>query len=196
MTAFLAIGCRNSKMKDDLAVANASVHERDSLLTDSQNQNLADRRQLQSQIQDSEEKLAAAENKCEKLATSLRSSQAEMRELQDHLSIATAQYNDTLDSLSSLLAAMQQGLNACESNLQESQTRWDASQALTDNLIQTRDSLYAFVDDVRPWLAYYRKESHRNWLKKLFGAGRAKKPESEELSFEAQAQDTNPKVRP
>ncbi len=47
-----------------------------------------------------------------------------------------------------------------------------------------KDSLLAFIDDVKPWYDYYKKDSGRNWAKKLFGAGRAKKPTTPEPTFQ------------
>ena len=59
-----------------------------------------------------------------------------------------------------------------------------------------RDSVLAFVEDLKPWYDYYKKDSGRNWAKKLFGAGRAKKPTTVEPEFQPRVEPNLEAERP
>jgi exonuclease VII small subunit len=68
-------------------------------------------------------------------------------------------------------------------NLRDVQGQLAGTQQTLTAVTNQRDSVYAFVDQLRPWYDYYKKDSGRNWAKKLFGAGRAKKPTKPEPEF-------------
>lgn len=59
-----------------------------------------------------------------------------------------------------------------------------------------RDSVLAFVEDLKPWYDYYKKDSGRNWAKKLVGAGRAKKPTTVEPAFQPRVEPNLEAERP
>ena len=191
VAGLLAIGCGNSKqLEADLAAANTRAQELDSMLTVTQNQFQAEKeKSAEYQLA-----LASAQEKHEDLNSSLNSANAQVKKLQSNLTQARAECTKALDSLNVVKMAVQSDLKTCETDLTDTQMRLETSELHAGSLMQTRDSLFGFVDDVRPWYGYYKQESHRNWLKKLFGAGRAKKPEKAEPSFDTKTTPANLEV--
>jgi chromosome segregation ATPase len=107
-----------------------------------------------------------------KLAGDLRVARKQLKQAGDDL----ARRDATLDSLNREYQTQM-------TNLRDVQGQLAGTQQTLTAVTNQRDSVYAFVDQLRPWYDYYKKDSGRNWAKKLFGAGRAKKPTKPEPEF-------------
>jgi hypothetical protein len=103
---------------------------------------------------------------------------------------ARVAYQQATDSLQGVNEALTIDINTLKSELDNSQIRIVASERRTNDLIRARDSVYAFVDELRPWYDYYKHEAQRNWLKKLFKAGDVPRPDGSEPSFDGDATST------
>lgn len=89
----------------------------------------------------------------------------------------------SLDSANQVRMALENTVQERETMVKSLETQLSIALTESEKLHRQRDSLLAFTDDLRPWYEYYKKDSGRNWAKKLFGAGRAKKPTTPEPAF-------------
>lgn len=90
----------------------------------------------------------------------------------------------SVDSLNQVRMALESDVKERETMVASLETQLQVALTESEKIRLQKDSLLAFIDDVKPWFDYYKKDSGRNWAKKLFGAGRAKKPTTPEPAFE------------
>lgn len=180
IVALLAIGCSDSqRLEDQLAAANSRSAELDSLLTETQSQLTA----VTAQADDLRLSLADVREERDGLSSKLESVQSQVAALRADLRNARNTHRSEADSLTAVAESVKMDLRTCQTELASAESRITASERRINTLVNSRDSLYAFVDEVRPWYEYYRHEAQRNWLKKLFGAGDAQSPEIPEPTF-------------
>jgi chromosome segregation ATPase len=120
------------------------------------------------------------------LATSLKKASAHAGKLEGDLRVVRKKLNETSEilahrdaTLDSLTREYQTQMN----NLRDVQAQLAGTQQTLTTVTNQRDSIYAFTEQLKPWYDYYKKDSGRNWAKKLFGRGRAKKPTTVEPEF-------------
>ncbi|MBI5868022.1 MAG: hypothetical protein HZB43_06990 [candidate division Zixibacteria bacterium] len=118
--------------------------------------------------------------KSDSLEKSYRLVAAKSKQLQKDLKIARAEFEKSLDSLQGIKYALDTTVRSQQFRIQGAETQVASLQQDILRVSGEKDSVYAVIDRVRPWLDYYKQESKRNWFKKLFGAGRAKKPQAPE----------------
>lgn len=115
--------------------------------------------------------------KSDSLEQSYRSVAARSKRLEKDLKVAREAFQKSLDSLHGIRLALDSTVRSQQARIQGTETQLASLQEDILRVSGEKDSVYAVIDRVRPWLDYYRQEASRNWLKKLFGAGRAKKPQ-------------------
>lgn len=181
-TALIAAGCGDrERLENELASANARLTEMDSTLAMSHTAtNEASRR-----ADSLSRSLRTSEASRDSLAESLKSAKSRAGRLEGELKSARAQFARTVDSLNGQNTVLMQQVRDWEAQMQNAEAQIASLQEQSAGYMRERDSLYAFVDDVKPWYDYYKQESRRNWLKKIFGAGRGKKPVDAEPVFAA-----------
>lgn len=183
LAAFLALGCGDTgNLETQLTAAENRAAELDSVLTETQAQltETADR------TEDYKQSLAEVRDEREALKTSLDNAKAEVTDLEFALREARDMRQYMVDSLTAVVASVDADRRTCYTELASAESRIKASERRINELTNTRDSLFAFMDDVKPWYAYYKHEAQRNWLKKLFSAGDRDQPDVPEPSFEAE----------
>lgn len=179
--ALTAVGCGDSgRLENELATANAQIGSLDSTLSGTQTELMSTRQRADSLARALRTSLAAVDS----LSTSTG-------RLSDRLYATRTRCEKSLDSLRGVVQTAEEQAEGLGTRLQDAEAQIAALEQQTeglgserDDLRRERDSLFTFVDEVRPWYDYYRQEAQRNWLKKLFGAGNAEKPDSPEPSFE------------
>jgi len=177
--ALIAVGCSQADLETELATTKAEMASLDSTLTATQaelNTSMARNDSLQ-------QSLHLVENELDSVTESYESAAARANRLTAKLQEARTQYQATVDSLEAVTLTQETELDRWKTELENVKMRVTATERQKNDLIRTRDSLYAFIDDVQPWYDYYKNEARRNWLKKLFGAGDAEKPETTEPTF-------------
>jgi chromosome segregation ATPase len=102
----------------------------------------------------------------------------------------------SLDSANQVRMALESDVKERETQVASLETQLQVALTESDRIRAQKDSLLAFVDDLRPWYEYYKKDSGRNWAKKLFGAGRAKKPTTPEPAFQPRVEPNLEAERP
>ncbi len=120
------------------------------------------------------------------LDATVKKANAHAGKLEGDLRVVRKQLKDTGEILAhrdATLDSLTHEYQAQMANLRDVQTQLAGTQQTVTAVTNQRDSIYAFVDQLRPWYDYYKKDSGRNWAKKLFGAGRAKKPTHPEPEF-------------
>jgi hypothetical protein len=178
--SLVVMGCGNGEqLEADLANANAKVTVLDSTLTATQ----IDLRNARTQAADLERSLQATQGERDSLAELNASTAARAGRLRAELGAARERYQRSMDSLSAHNAALRLDIDRWKSEMEVANMQIRATERHANDLIRTRDSLYAFVDAVYPWYQYYKHEAGRNWAKKLFGAGRADTPSKAEPVF-------------
>ncbi|GAB4322736.1 MAG: hypothetical protein Kow0074_14550 [Candidatus Zixiibacteriota bacterium] len=180
MAGLLAIGCGDSqRLVDELAATNNRAAELDSMLTETQSQLTA----ASERAQEFKSLLAEARDERDALTSELATAKSRVTALKSELRRANTAHQKMADSLKAVAESVTMDLRTCQTELASAESRIVASERRINSLIRTRDSLYVFVDEVKPWYDYYRHEARRNWLKKLLGAGDAQKPETPEPVF-------------
>ena len=175
--SLMAMGCGEAeRLGSELAVANARVAVLDSALTNTQR----DLGEAIAHTEGFEQLLETVQGERDDLAEYLKSANIEVRHLGDELRAARAEYSASVDSLEAVNFALQIDLNRWKAEVENSAIRVRATERQANEFIHARDSLYEFVDAVRPWYDYYTQEAGRGWTAKLFGAGRAVEPGSPE----------------
>lgn len=179
--ALLAVGCGNSgRLEGELAAANARIGSLDSTVTGTQTELMSTRQRADSLAKALRTSLAAVDSlsgATDRLSNRLYATRTRLEKSLDSL-------RGVLQAAEELTASLDTRLNDAQADIGALQQRADGLGSERDNLQIERDSLFAFVDAVRPWYDYYRSQSQRNWLKKLFGAGNAEKPNDPEPSFD------------
>lgn len=175
--AVFVAGCGDTKrLETQLTQANTRVAELDSTLAATRD--AADR---MSDSLGAAISLTAAER--DSLAASLEGANARAGRLSSELRTVRAQFTHVRDSLTMANAALEQRIRNWETQMANTEAQIATLQERTGVLVSERDSLHGFVERVQPWYDYYRQEAHRNWLKKVFGAGRGHKPDAPEPTF-------------
>ena len=114
------------------------------------------------------------------LEKSYRVVAAKSNRLEKDLKTARTEFEKSLDSLQGIKYALDSTVRTQQLKIQGAETQVASLQQDILRVSGEKDSVYAVIDRVRPWLDYYKQESKRNWFKKIFGAGRAKKPQAPE----------------
>ncbi|MBD3299554.1 MAG: hypothetical protein GF341_12925 [candidate division Zixibacteria bacterium] len=186
LAAFLALGCGDTEnLETQLTATENRAAELDSMLTETQ----AELTDATDRAEDFKQSLAEVHDEREALKTSLDNANAEVADLKIDLRGARDMRRYMVDSLKAVVASVDADRRTCYTELTSAESRIKASERRINELTNTRDSLFAFMDDVEPWYAHYKHEAQRNWLKKLFSAGDMEQPDVPEPSFDA---DTPP----
>ncbi len=184
LAAFLALGCGDTEnLETQLSATENRAAELDRLLTETQN----DLTEVNERAQEFKQSLAKVHDEREALKTSLDNANAQVTDLKIDLREAKDMREHMVDSLRAVVVSVESDRRTCYTELASAESRIKASERRINDLTNTRDSLFAFIDEVEPWFAYYKNEAQRNWLKKLFGAGDMAKPEVPEPSFDIES---------
>jgi chromosome segregation ATPase len=89
-----------------------------------------------------------------------------------------------LENANNVRLTLENDVKEREAMVYSLETQLSVAVTESDRIRGQRDSVLAFVEDLKPWYEYYKKDSGRNWAKKLVGAGRAKKPTTVEPAFQ------------
>jgi chromosome segregation ATPase len=180
LIAFTAGGCGERKrLEGELTQAKVQIQALDSTLAQakSNTDNLTDSlRTVGAAIQQ-------ARRQSDSLERSYQIVTAKTRKLEKTLKSARADYQKSLDSLQTVRLALESTIQTQKTKLDDAETQLTNLQQDIDRVSEQKDSVYAVINRVRPWLDYYRQEAGRSWIKKLFGAGRAAKPTMPEPSL-------------
>ena len=181
-TLILAAGCNTEekRLEGELTLANSRIAE------------------LQTTIQQTGQRadslsgtLTLAEQNAKRIRDSLDKSREELSDavvkaqrVEARLQNERNMHRKSVDSLNQVRVTLEGTVAEREATIGGLEAQLTLTQAEADRLKGQKDSLLAFVDDLKPWYDYYKKDSGRNWAKKLFGAGRAKKPTTPEPVFQ------------
>lgn len=179
---FFAAGCNTEekRLQGELTLANSRIAEleqamnQSTMKADSISRSLAMTEQNAQRIRDS---LNQAQ---EGLNDAVVKAQRVEARLQNERSL----HRKSVDSLNQVKVALENTVTDREATISGLESNLTMTQVERDRLQGQKDSLLAFVDDLKPWYDYYKKDSGRNWAKKLFGAGRATKPTTPEPIFQ------------
>lgn len=176
----MAVGCGDTEnLENQLATANTQVNTLDSALTATQST-----LSLMVRRADSLQDVVQAEHAAfDSVSSSLKSAFARAGRAEQNLHAQRRRYETTIDSLNGINDMNQEQISNLLAQVQNGEAQVALLQEDNNGLTRQRDSVYAFMDRVQPWYDYYKHESQRNWLKKLFGAGNAGKPEVTEPEF-------------
>jgi chromosome segregation ATPase len=178
LAVLVAAGCNTEKkrLEGELATATARISEleqsvvQSGLKADSLADSLRHVEKRGQTIRDSlSDMLHAAVTKSQRLEANLQS--------------ARDKHRRTIDSLGTMRATLESTINEHRATVASLESQLTMAQGDAEKYRGQRDSLLAFVDDLRPWYDYYKHEAGRNWAKKLFGAGHGKKPTTAEPAF-------------
>jgi len=187
LATLVVSGCGvTERLESELAAANARIQTLDSTLTDLRGSYLLESAQVYNLTQS----VDALESRRGELQASLAKAEARVGRLNADMRKARVEFELALDSLRAEYVALEIDRDALKGELDNDRIRIVASERQKNELMRTRDSLYAWVDDVRPWYDYYKHESRRNWLKKLFSADDAARPAGAEPTFATPAPAT------
>lgn len=179
IAGLLAVGCgtgEKKRLEGELAQSQSRVTEleqsvaQSTTAADSLRSTLTQIQQQNQRMNDSlDEALHAAVTKSQRLQASLQS--------------ARDQYRKSVDSLNQVNTGLMDSVRSQLTRITGLESQLTTVQADLDKTRGQRDNLLAFNDQMRPWFDYYKKEAGRNWLKKVFGAGRGQKPTTTEPAF-------------
>lgn len=178
LAVLVAAGCNTEKkrLEGELATATARISELEQsvvqggLKADSLADSLRHVEQRGQTIRDS-------------LSDMLHTAVTKSQRLEANLQSARDKHRRTIDSLGTMRATLESTINENRATVASLESQLTMAQGDAERYRGQRDSLLAFVDDLRPWYDYYKHEAGRNWAKKLFGAGRGKKPTAAEPAF-------------
>lgn len=120
------------------------------------------------------------------LEATAKKATARAGKLEGDLRVVRKKLNETSEILAhrdATLDSLTREYQVQMNNLRDVQAQLAGTQQTLTTVTNQRDSIYAFTDQLKPWYDYYKKDSGRNWAKKLFGRGRAKKPTHPEPEF-------------
>ena len=178
----MAVGCGNTEnLQNQLATANTQVQTLDSALTATQGQLSTTIRRADSL----RETLAAEHAAFDSVSNSLESAYARAGHAERTLHAERRRFQTTIDSLQGANDMNADQISRLLAQVQNGEAQVALLQDENNGLTRERDSVYAFMDRVEPWYDYYKHQSHRNWLKKLFGAGHSVKPDVTEPEFKS-----------
>jgi len=190
LVAFTLVGCgQGDKVRDDLFRAQVKITELETALVKSRGSisNLKDvilrdqtaRDSLKMALQAASERVRQLESRLRKarvpsatvaqvgeLEERLRSVRAQLRECGKNLDLERARS----DSILTALPYQELPSNATPAQLATMDER-------LEQLIRQRDSVFTALAEVGPWYAYFKNEASRSWFKRLFGVGKAQKPQ-------------------
>ena len=147
--------------------------------------------------------LTVAEQHAQRVRDSLSESREQLnsavvkaQRVEARLQVERDTHRKALDSANQVRMALESDVQERETMVNSLETQLKVAMTEAEKIRAQKDSLLAFVDDLRPWYEYYKKDSGRNWAKKLFGAGRAKKPTSPEPEFQPRVEPNLEAERP
>jgi chromosome segregation ATPase len=193
-TLVLTAGCNTEKkrLEGELNLANSRIAELEQSVTQAgiradslaSTLSLAEQRaqRVRDSLNDSRETANAAVVKAQRIEARLQAERDTHRR--------------TADSLNQVKLALEGTVKERETMVASLETQLKVALDESDRNRAQKDSLLAFIDDLRPWYEYYKKDSGRNWAKKLFGAGRAKKPTTVEPTFQPRVEPNLEAERP
>lgn len=188
------VGCnaKEKRLEGELSLATARIAELEKTVTqagmradslaNTLSQSEAQAKRVSDSLAEAEAKLHEATVKAQRVEARLQTERAANRR--------------TVDSLHQVRMTLEGQVKERETMVQSLETQLTVAQTEADRMRAQKDSLLAFIDDVRPWYDYYKKDSGRNWVKKLFGAGRAKKPTTPEPVFQPRVEPDLEAERP
>lgn len=181
-TWLLAAGCgtEEKRLEGELGLANSRITELEQAS-----------RQAGMRADSLAGTLTVAEQNAQRVRDSLANSRKELNDavvkaqrIEARLQNERNAHRRSIDSLDQVRLALENTANERATTISSLETQLTIVQTEADRLRGQKDSLLAFVEDLKPWYDYYKKDSGRNWAKKLFGAGRAKKPTTPEPAFQ------------
>ena len=178
----LIVGCGDQeRLESELATANTKITTLDSTLVEA----LVAENQVIQRADNLALTLESTQTERDNLAASLQSAENRGDRLQQEIKTARVRHERALDSLWGINSALVLDVDRWAQQLENAEITIANLEQRANRFRLERDSVYAFVDDLRPWFDYYKHESRRNWFKKLFAAGDATKPGDPEPSFES-----------
>jgi len=179
LCVFALNGCgtgERKRLEGDLAQARARISELDSTLalTRVSTDSLAD--SLSAVVL----AIRRSQSKSESLQASYQTVAAKSKRLEKDLRTARTEFQRALDSLQFIRADLDNKVRTQNERLASAEAQLTSTQQEIEQVTGQRDSVLGLIEHTRPWLDYYKQEAKRNWVKKLFGAGRAKKPPTPE----------------
>lgn len=185
-------GTEEKRLEGELSLATARVTELEQAVSQSgmradslaNNLTLTEQRAqfVRDSLSESREQLHAAVVKAQRVEAKLQSERDAHRVV--------------LENANQVRLTLENDVRERETQVASLETQLTVALTESDKIRAQKDSLLAFVDDLRPWFEYYKKDSGRNWAKKLVGAGRAKKPTSVEPAFQPRVEPNLEAERP
>jgi chromosome segregation ATPase len=176
-----AAGCNTEekRLQGELTLANSRIAE----LEQSMNQTSAKADSVSRSLATVEQNAQRIRDSLEQSKLSLNDAVVKAQRTEARLQTERNLHRRSVDSLNQVRANLETTVAEREATIGGLESQLTMTTDERDRLQGQKDSLMAFVDDLRPWYEYYKKDSGRNWAKKLFGAGRAKKPTTPEPTF-------------